>query len=88
LGNVKVGLAFAKAASVGIPALIASEGKTAGLGLEDDLFRLRGTGAVTWEEGGWQRAGLTKVDVGMATRSRYWLEVSLGGFKEGGFSPV
>ncbi|WP_437776712.1 SpvB/TcaC N-terminal domain-containing protein [Sorangium sp. So ce1097] len=35
---------------------------TIGLGLDKDLHRLKGTGAITYENGGWQRAGLTKVD--------------------------
>jgi hypothetical protein len=33
-------------------------GKTIGLGLEEDLFNLRGTGAITYKNGGWQQAGL------------------------------
>lgn len=34
-------------------------GKTIGLGLDEDLFILRGAGAVTYKNGGWQQAGLT-----------------------------
>jgi len=33
-----------------------------GLGLERDLPKLRGSGAITWQNHGWQQAGLTRVD--------------------------
>ncbi len=36
--------------------------KTIGLGLDEDLGRHVVTGAVTYLDGGWQRAGLTTVD--------------------------
>jgi len=39
-------------------------GKTIGLGLGEDLINLRGSGAITYKNGGWQQAGLTSVDVG------------------------
>ncbi|MBN9386283.1 MAG: hypothetical protein J0H74_36325 [Chitinophagaceae bacterium] len=41
------------------PSLKTSGGKTIRLGLEEDLYNHRGTGAITW-----QNAGLTKVDWG------------------------
>jgi hypothetical protein len=34
-----------------------------GLGLDEDLWRHRGTGAITYLEGNWQRAGLTTIPV-------------------------
>jgi hypothetical protein len=64
------------------PALVAVadppiEGPTIGLGLEEDLSNLRGTGAITYKNFGWQIAGLTKVDYArMVYESRY-LETAL-----------
>lgn len=43
---------------------LTEERVTIGLGIEDDLHLHRGTGAITWEKAGWQRAGLTRVDWG------------------------
>ncbi len=37
------------------------EGKIIGLGLDEDLYRHRGTGAITWKEAQWQKEGLTTV---------------------------
>jgi hypothetical protein len=50
-------------------------GKTIGLGLDEDLMNLRGTGAITYKNSGWQQAGLTTVDVGKATETS-WFRVS------------
>jgi len=44
-----------------------NSGVTIGLGLYDDLPLLRGTGAITYKNAGWQEAKLTKVDWGRAS---------------------
>jgi len=54
-------------------------GKVLGLGLEADLTVFKGTGAITWKNAGWQRAGLTRVDWGKALVSEYHFKES---FKE------
>lgn len=41
---------------------IQAEGKIIGLGIDADLALHRGTGAITWKEVQWQKAGLTNVD--------------------------
>jgi RHS repeat-associated protein len=51
---------------------IAQEGKVIGLGLFDDLYLHRGTGAITYQEAGWQKAGLTKVDWGRSSDPFYF----------------
>jgi hypothetical protein len=51
-----------------------SEGKTIGLGLDDDLTSLRGT--ITYKNAGWQQAGLTKVDWGKASCDNYYFKQS------------
>jgi hypothetical protein len=48
---------------------------TIGLGLDEDLLNLRGTGAITYLNGGWQQAGLTTVDIGRATETS-WFKIS------------
>ena len=53
-----------------------SKNITIGLGIEDDLWRHSGTGAITWLKGGWQRAGLTTEDVGRATYDPYYFKKS------------
>ena len=50
-------------------------GKTIGLGLDEDLMNLKGTGAITYKDAGWQQAGLTTVDVGKATEEA-WFKMS------------
>ncbi len=58
--------------------LVAAEAtvvKTIGLGLDGDLMNLRGTGAITYKNAGWQQAGLTTVDVGRATEAS-WFRMS------------
>jgi RHS repeat-associated protein len=50
-------------------------GKTIGLGLDEDLMNLRGTGAITYKNAGWQQAGLTTIDAGRATESS-WFRMS------------
>jgi RHS repeat-associated protein len=50
-------------------------GKTIGLGLDEDLMNLRGTGAITYKNAGWQQAGLTTVDAGRATDAS-WFRMS------------
>jgi len=47
-------------------------GKTIGLGLDEDLMNLRGTGAITYKNAGWQQAGLTTVDAGRATEASWF----------------
>ena len=61
--------------SVGQVTAEATAGKTIGLGLDEDLMNLRGTGAITYKNGGWQQAGLTTVDAGRATESS-WFRMS------------
>jgi len=53
--------------------------RTIGLGLYEDLSLVRFRGAITYENAGWQTAGLTRVDFGKALVDRYWFERS---FKE------
>jgi hypothetical protein len=47
-----------------------------GLGLDDALINLRGTGAITYKNAGWQRAGLTRVDWGRASMDDYYFRQS------------
>jgi hypothetical protein len=54
----------------GYPAGIGGAGKTIGLGLDADLWRHTGTGAITYLRGGWQNAGLTNVHFDIATMFR------------------
>ena len=56
-----------------------STGRTIGLGLDVDLANLRGTGALSYKDAGWQRAGLTTVDWGRASVDPTWFRMS---FKE------
>ena len=56
-----------------------SEGLTIGLGLDVDLPFYRGTNAITYKSGGWQKAGLTKIDWGRASIDEYYFKQS---FKE------
>ena len=53
-----------------------TDNKTIGLGIKDDLINHRGTGAITYSEAGWQRAGLTKVDWGRAYIDDYYFRQS------------
>ena len=50
-------------------------GRTIGLGLDEDLINLRGTGAIIYKNAGWQQAGLTTVDAGRATEAS-WFRMS------------
>ena len=43
-----------------------------GLGIDDDLPRHRTTGAITYENGAWQKAGLTTVDQAKAALNPSW----------------
>jgi hypothetical protein len=53
-------------------------GKTIGLGLdlEGDLANTRAAGAMTYEGGAWQKAGLTTVDWGRASVDNSWFRMS------------
>ena len=53
-----------------------TEGKVIGLGIADDLALHRVTGAITWTEAGWQKAGLTNVDWGKAFIDKYHFKSS------------
>ena len=48
-----------------------AEGKIIGLGIDADLALHRGTGAITWKEAQWQKAGLTNVDWAKALIDKY-----------------
>lgn len=50
--------------------------KTIGLGLDNDLIKLQGTGAIIYKHAGWQRAGLTSVDWGRASVNPFWFRLS------------
>ncbi|MCC3214924.1 hypothetical protein LIV57_06540 [Chryseobacterium sp. X308] len=50
---------------------IQAEGKIIGLGIYADLALHRDTGAITWKEVQWQKAGLTKVDWAKALIDKY-----------------
>ncbi|MCE3076305.1 DUF6443 domain-containing protein [Chryseobacterium gwangjuense] len=50
---------------------VQGEGKIIGLGINADLALHRGTGAITWQEAQWQKAGLTKVDWAKALFDKY-----------------
>lgn len=47
------------------------EGKIIGLGIDKDLALHRGTGAIIYEYGAWQKAGLTTVDWGKASIDKF-----------------
>jgi hypothetical protein len=67
---------------VGFPKFFAAEttagggGATIGLGLSEDLSNFRGTGALTYQNGAWQQAGLTTVDWGKAAVDNSWFRMS------------
>ncbi|MEZ4913582.1 MAG: hypothetical protein R2798_05955 [Chitinophagales bacterium] len=73
------GQQFGKAALILGLGINFSKGKTIGLGLDIDLPRHRGTGAITYKLAGWQQAGLTKVNWGRASVDDYYFFES---FKE------
>lgn len=50
--------------------------RTIGLGLDEDLGNFRRTGAITWQNAGWQNAGLTDVDFGRASMSDFYFKES------------
>ncbi|VXB36351.1 RHS repeat-associated core domain-containing protein [Flavobacterium sp. 9AF] len=51
-------------------------GISIGLGIDDDLSLLRGTGAITYKNAGWQQAGLTKVDWGRSIMDNFYFKQS------------
>lgn len=57
-------------------ASIKAEGKIIGLGIDADLALHRGSGAIIYEYGGWQKAGLTNVDWGKASIDKYHFKSS------------
>lgn len=61
-----------------IAAKTATTGRTIGLGLdlEGDLASARAAGGLTYENGAWQRAGLTTVDWGRASVDNSWFRMS------------
>ena len=61
---------------MGVPAGAGRGGATIGLGLDDALPNFRGSGAVVYKEGAWQRAGLTRVDWGRASMDSSWFKTS------------
>lgn len=50
--------------------------KTIGLGIDSDLPNHRGSGAITYENGGWQKAGLTRVDAARAAMDSMYFKKS------------
>ncbi|PQA89959.1 hypothetical protein SAMN05421796_11334 [Chryseobacterium piscicola] len=72
VGILAIGLSRGKATDD----VLRAEGKTIGLGIADDLALHRGTGAITWREAGWQKAGLTDVDWGKAFIDKYHFKSS------------
>lgn len=51
--------------------VLKTEGKIIGLGIDTDLTLHRGSGAIIYEYGAWQKAGLTSVDWGKASIDKY-----------------
>jgi RHS repeat-associated protein len=69
-------LAAVQAEFGNVEAYASQGGVTIGLGLDADLYNHVGTAAITYENGGWQRAGLTRVDRARAAMDRYYFEQS------------
>ncbi|MPT32386.1 MAG: RHS repeat-associated core domain-containing protein [Chryseobacterium sp.] len=72
LGALAIGVSRGKAADD----VLKAESKIIGLGVADDLVLHRGTGAITWLEAGWQKAGLTNVNWGKAFIDKYHFKSS------------
>jgi RHS repeat-associated protein len=59
-----------------VPPSTGGGGAVIGLGLDDDLSNLQGTGAIIYKNGGWQQAGLTTVDWGRAIMDNWVFQTS------------